>query len=115
MAVELFPHLGGSPLSDDVLQEVDEKLETAGQDHRRQIDAAIDQQQIHFSQLNRIVDDALLHFQRKHPRKNHDDTDEEEQNLKFGIAGKNPRQERTLVNGGFGISHGDLFLRTAVG
>ena len=80
-------------MADDILQRVDQVFEDGGGDDRGQINAAVGHQQVDLSQIDRLVDDALLHLQRQDVGKDRQESGRNQSGLKQSVAAENPMSQ----------------------
>ncbi len=88
--IQVFSHIGQDIFRNPGLNNGNHVFEAAGQKHRYQINAAVNQEKIHFSQVDGFVDDPLLHLEGNHPCKNGNGNQQNQCGLKFAVSGQNP-------------------------
>jgi hypothetical protein len=105
MVIQFFAHPSRGSLRDQGLNNVCQVFKRAEKNNGNQINTAVHKQQVNVSQINGLIDNALLHFQRHNPGKNHHDNDKQKRYLKLDIAGKYPGKKRSFDDGYFSFFH----------
>ena len=115
VGVERRAHPGENPLGDEGLQDVDHVLAGAGDEHRRQVIPAVQQQQVHVAQGDGLVDDALLHLERQDPREHRDRDHAQQGDLPPEVPVKHPGKQGPFDDGAFNLGHGHLLVAQRAG
>ncbi len=114
VTVEVGAHARERPLGDQGLEDVDQVLAAAGDQHGAEVIPAVDQQQVDFAQGDGLVDDALLHLERQHPRKDRHDDHRQQRQLQLEVAIEHPGVQGAFGDGALRFGHG-VSLRARAG
>jgi len=98
VGIEFLAQAGQGLLPEMGLDPVDDELQTAGDEHRCQVEGAVPHQQIKLLQANRLVDNLFLHLKGKDPDHHIERDHHQKEPLQLHAAGSDPVDQGTLGN-----------------